>query len=557
MVFLGVACAALAGGVDAATVAGSVTSNGKALIGAMVTLTSADGLYAETVLSDSSGRYLMTTAQHGPLKLRARAALSADDTAALEIPSSDAQVAHDFSLRALTSAQEISDSLPASAHIARVKFPTKVQREVFQLDCVECHQTGAPATRKVRSLQEWEALLPSMLIGAEYTSNLHVKDYAKALHRAFDGTPTPNREHLQIDTDALKSRITEWKLPHALAAHDTEYYAPTATFFTVDMYIDDLYATDTKTNVTTIIPVPAMSVPVGGTFAGQKDVPLYVKNIRHGLHSLVAGSDGLYYMTGAIGGDIVTFDPAKQKFLDAYPVGHGAEVGHTPRFDSKGILWFTLYASNQVGRFDPKTKQMTVIDLPKSWAHKEIVERPSAVYGLDINPIDGSVWYTKLYANQIGRIDPNTLQVQEWTPPVFGPRRGRFDKDGGFWIPGFGDGTIARLDTRSMKYAIHRIPTLAPNEVEAPYAVAVEPKTQNVWVSTNISDRMFRYEPASERWTAYPMPTRGLVTRDVVFIADGRVCGASNPWAVPSPGLVEGDMDSIVCLQPDPARSGW
>ena len=224
---------------------------------------------------------------------------------------------------------------------------------------------------------------------------------------------------------------------------------------------------------------------------------------------------------------------------------------------AEGMLWFTLYASNEVGRFYPKTKHMTVIDLPNNWAHKEIVERPSAVYGLDINPIDGSVWYTKLYANQIGRIDPKTLQVQEWTPPVFGPRRARFDKDGGFWIPGFGDGTIARLDTRSMKYTIYKIPTLGPDEVEAPYAVAVEPKTQNVWVSTNISDRMFRYEPASRRWTAYPMPTRGLVTRDVVFTADGRVCGASNPWGVPSPGLVEGNMDSIVCLQPDPARKGW
>jgi virginiamycin B lyase len=557
VVFFGVICAAVAGGASAATVAGAVISNGKAMTGAMITLTSADGMYSETVLSDASGRYRLTTAQHGALKLRARAALSADDTVEVELPSSDAQVAHNFSLRALTSPQEISDSLPASAHIAKVKFPTEVQREVFQLDCVECHQTGAPATRRPRSLQEWEALMPSMLHGAEYTSNLHAKDYAAAMHAAFNGSPTQNHEETRVDADALNSRITEWKLPHALAAHDTEYYAPTATFFSVDMYIDDLYATDTKTNTTTDIPIPAFGIPIGGTFAGQKDLPLYVKNIRHGLHSLVLGSDGLYYMTGAIGGDIVVFDPAKQKFLAAYPVWHGAEVGHTPRFDANGMLWFTLYASNQVGRFDPKTKHMTVIDLPNNWAHKEIVERPAAVYGIDINPLDGSVWYTKLYANQIGRIDAKTLQVQEWTPPVFGPRRARFDNAGGFWIPGFGDGKIARLDTKTMKYTIFKIPTLGPDEVEAPYAVAIEPKTQDVWVSTNISDRMFRYEPKTQRWTAYPMPTRGLVTRDVVFTPDGRVCGASNPWGVPFPGLVEGNLDSVICLQPDIRKASF
>ena len=539
----------------AATITGTVSSAGTPVRGAMITLVSRDELYSETVLSDPAGHYQLDTRQSGPLSLRARARLNEDTLRKVDLPVGDATLTQNFSLRRLTTAQEISDSLPASAHMARIKFPTEVQREVFQLDCVECHQIGAPATRRPRSLQDWEALMPSMLHGAEYTSNLHGKDYAAAMHQAFDGSPTPDHETTRIDDDALNSRITEWKLPHAQAAHDTEYYAPTATFFSVDMYVDDLYATDTKTNTTTDIPIPAFGIPIGGTFAGQKDLPLYVKNIRHGLHSLVLGSDGLYYMTGAIGGDIVVFDPAMRKFLAAYPVWHGAEVGHTPRFDSKGMLWFTLYASNQVGMFDPKTKHMTVIDLPNHWAHKEIVERPAAVYGIDINPLDGSVWYTKLYANQIGRIDANTLEVQEWTPPVFGPRRARFDKAGGFWIPGFGDGKIARLDTKTMQYTIYTIPPLGPGEVEAPYAVAVEPKTQDVWVSTNISDRMFRYEPLLKRWTAYPMPTRGLVTRDVVFTPDGRVCGASNPWGIPFPGLVEGNMDSVICLQPDAQKA--
>ena len=34
-------------------------------------------------------------------------------------------------------------------------------------------------------------------------------------------------------------------------------------------------------------------------------------------------------------------------------------------------------------------------------------------YGIDVNPKDGSIWYAKLYANRIGRIDPKTLQVTE------------------------------------------------------------------------------------------------------------------------------------------------
>ena len=30
-------------------------------------------------------------------------------------------------------------------------------------------------------------------------------------------------------------------------------------------------------------------------------------------------------------------------------------------------------------------------------------------YGIDVNPKDGSIWYAKLYASKIGRIDPKTL----------------------------------------------------------------------------------------------------------------------------------------------------
>jgi hypothetical protein len=41
--------------------------------------------------------------------------------------------------------------------------------------------------------------------------------------------------------------------------------------------------------------------------------------------------------------------------------------------------------------------------------------------------------------------------VQEWEPPVFTPRRLRFDKAAGLWSPGFGDGKITRLDTKTMK----------------------------------------------------------------------------------------------------------
>lgn len=42
-------------------------------------------------------------------------------------------------------------------------------------------------------------------------------------------------------------------------------------------------------------------------------------------------------------------------------------------------------------------------------------------YGIDVNPVDGSIWYAKLYANKIGRIDPATMDVEELDTPMKKP----------------------------------------------------------------------------------------------------------------------------------------
>lgn len=532
-----------------AVITGAVTSNGAAVRGAMLTLVSADGFYSESVLSDAAGNYRLATDQAGSLELRARARMNQDSIVKIQIAQRDSKVSESFALKRLTTPQEISASLPASAHLARVKFADPKARQLFQLDCTECHQIGAPATLRTHTPAEWTAIMKVMVHNAEYTSDVHATEYASAMGRAFDGTPTADHENPAVDEAALGERVTEWKLPGALAAHDTNIYPPTGKFYSVDMFVDDIFVTDPKTNKTTKLPIPPLGVPVGGSFAGQSDAPAYIHSVRHGLHSLELGADGKFYMTGSIGGNIVVFDPANGTFVN-HNVGSNALIPHTPRFDSKGILWFTLYLSNQVGRFDPKTGHTTVIQLPTKIYRKELVDRTTAVYGIDINPLDGSVWYTRLYANAIGRIDPQTLQVQEWDPPVFGPRRARFDAAGGFWIPGYAEGKIARLDTKTMKYDIVTMPALASDEVEAPYAVAVDPKTQDLWVTTNMSDRMFRYTPSTKTWAAFPIPTRGAITRDIVFSPDGKVCGVNNPWGVPTPGLVEGNMDSLICLEP-------
>lgn len=126
-------------------------------------------------------------------------------------------------------------------------------------------------------------------------------------------------------------------------------------------------------------------------------------------------------------------------------------------------------------------------------------------YGIGVNPKDGSIWYAKLYANKIGRVDPMSMEVRESDTPLSGPRRPRFDKDGILWIPAFDDGALMRFDPATAKFE-WRVTGVAPGEYETPYALNVWRPTGEVWMAANNSDRVLRFSPATKTFQSYPAP---------------------------------------------------
>jgi len=91
-------------------------------------------------------------------------------------------------------------------------------------------------------------------------------------------------------------------------------------------------------------------------------------------------------------------------------------------------------------------------------------------------------------------------------------------------------------------------PTLAPNEYEMPYALNEHPKTGIVWMTSNMSDRIFSFDPKNEQFTSYPLPTRVSYLRDIVFTEDGKVCSSNSN--LPS-YAIEGGLGGLICLDPD------
>ena len=166
-----------------------------------------------------------------------------------------------------------------------------------------------------------------------------------------------------------------------------------------------------------------------------------------------------------------------------------------------------------------------------------------------MDPTDDSIWYSKLYGNRIGRIDAESFEITEYEAPAnAGPRRPRFAPDGILWIPGFDSGTLFSFEPATEEFTAYPLPTLAPGEIEAPYALNVHPETGVVWITSNMSDRIFSFDPKTKEFTSYPLPIRSSYLRDLVFTQDGKICSShSNLPAY----AIEGGLGGFICLDPD------
>jgi streptogramin lyase len=166
-------------------------------------------------------------------------------------------------------------------------------------------------------------------------------------------------------------------------------------------------------------------------------------------------------------------------------------------------------------------------------------------YGIDVAP-DGSIWFSQLNEHRIGRIDPKTLDVEMIETPFSAPRRLRFDSQGRLWIPGFSSGLISRFDPESREFRSYPLP-IEPLGSETPYALNVQPDTGHVWICGTNSDSLIRFDPEQETFSVYPLPTRVTYTREIDFDAQGRVWTSNSnlpAWQI------EGGMPRILRLDP-------
>ncbi len=219
-------------------------------------------------------------------------------------------------------------------------------------------------------------------------------------------------------------------------------------------------------------------------------------------HGVIVGPDGAPWITDGGLNAIVRVDPINQ-MVDVFPLPPQRPNANlnTATFDDQGILWFT--GQNGVyGRLDPSTREMEVFDAP----------RGRGPYGIAASP-KGDIYYASLAGSYVGRIDPESGEVTVLDPPTpkQGARRVWSDSQGKIWVSEWNTGQVAVYDPFVDKWLEWKLPGSGARA----YAVYVDERDM-VWLSDFGANAVVRFDPQSEEFEAFPLPSNPSNVRQIL-----------------------------------------
>ncbi|NND66312.1 MAG: lyase [Halioglobus sp.] len=442
--------------------------------------------------------------------------------------------------------EQLYASYPSNVWLSELTFGgDEALKKSFLLNCAFCHQQASPFMRNERTVEQWVSVIERMnTYGARLPKEHHerVAELMQVEYRELRENPERVPAPRDWEPHLSDIEMVEWPIGDGFSQMHDFLLHPNGYVYVGDNLFDRLYEIDTDTGEYTVYKVPHREDDeLGGILGNRFEVFPKMYNYM-GVHSFAfSKTDGNIFITPSMQQALLEFDvKTKQYITHELPGGY---YPHTIRTDDKDRVWFTLALSSQVGMLDRRSGEFEIIDLParglqewfvlKSlplifWLDPDIRPTPSPndesiglpmPYGIDVAP-NGDVWVARLYADDIARIDADTLAVEMIDFPFNGPRRLRVDADGTLWIVAFQDSLLVSYDPKTRKFREFELPVI--NEV--PYALNVDRKRGVVWVNGNQSDTILGFDIASETWKVYPMPRQRFFTRDIeVSEEDGAI----------------------------------
>jgi virginiamycin B lyase len=183
---------------------------------------------------------------------------------------------------------------------------------------------------------------------------------------------------------------------------------------------------------------------------------------------------------------------------------------HDPAVAPDGSLWYTGMRSNTLGRVDPNTGQIREFALktPSSGPHGLVADK------------EGNIWFTANYKGYIGKLDPRTGKVIEYPiadPAARDPHTPVFDQKGILWFTVQKGNFVGRLDPKTGMITMQKSPT----SNSLPYGIAVNSKGTPFFCEFG-TNKLASIDPNTMEITEYRLP-EGTRPRRLAFTSSDTI----------------------------------
>lgn len=380
----------------------------------------------------------------------------------------------------------------------------ETKRQVI-LGCTPCHQIGPPVAYR-KTLDEWREVNKRMkLIDDSLDLNLIRLD-AEVLSQWLAANAKMPKHGRYIET--AKADIREYPAGAKVGFyHDMTVSAGKA--WIADYFGNKLYSVDIETGSVDSFDIPVSVEP------GKPG----------GAHQIDITRDGMVWMTFTKAEQVIRFDPGTKEFRVYSDFQKGANIQYfvmdAERYIHEDVgvgIWMTNFSREFLTRLDPKTGAVQNFATPRT-AH--LPEKGVHLYAA-VADSQGNIWYTETHGNRLGMLDPKTGAAWEQDMPEdsVGPKRLAIDLNDVLWIPELATGKITVYDTKTRKITGR---LTLPIAGDFPYGIRRNRYTGDLWITGSGSDALYRLDPKTRKFTIYRLPRRGAYTRTVSFTENGDI----------------------------------
>jgi virginiamycin B lyase len=360
---------------------------------------------------------------------------------------------------------------PLAAQGQPAALPDGEGKPLVQSLCTSCHETNQITRSSGYTREGWGELMQTMVDVSTSPAGEAIATY---LAEHF---PAGTRLQPTLVPGEASITLREWTVPTRGQRARDPVQAPDGSIWWAGQWANLVGRINPETGDMREYPLPPGAKP----------------------HSVTPDQDGNIWYTGNGNGTIGKLDP-RTGTITKYPMPDPeARDPHTAVFDAQGTLWFTLQQSNMVGRLLPATGEITLATLPTP---------NSRPYGIVVSAA-GMPWVACNGSNCLVKIDPETMAIREYRLPDPQTTVRRLDvaRDGMIWYVNSSQGRLGRLDPHTGESREWASPSGPKSH---PYALAVVDGI--VWYneSGQRPDALVRFDPATERFQTWAIPSGGI-----------------------------------------------